>query len=61
MTYGRVPDLRLRGSWFKSHGRHCIVLLGMTLYPQLTTGSIQDMPKHVIYLVFHNKGNSHDQ
>ena len=36
-------NLRLRGPWFETHQRHCVVYLSKTLYPLLNTGSFQEM------------------
>ena len=41
----RVLDLRLRGHWFKTQQRHCVVALSKRLYPQLSTGSTEEVSK----------------
>ena len=40
----RMLDSRSRGCGFKPHQRHCLVSLGMTLYPPLSTDSTQENP-----------------
>ena len=37
-----VLDLRLRGRCLETHHRHCVVSLSKTIYPQLSTGSIEE-------------------
>ena len=39
---GRMLDLRLKGHWFETHPRHCVVSLSKTLYPIGSTGSTQE-------------------
>ena len=37
---------RLRGHWFKTQQRHCILSLSKTLYPLFSTGSTQEKSYH---------------
>ena len=43
---GRVLDLRLRGLWFQTLRKRCVVFLSKTIYPLLSTGSTQEISKH---------------
>ena len=34
--------MRLKGRWFETHRRHCVVSLNKILYPLFSTGSTQE-------------------